>query len=93
MRRLFLLLTIVLSYIDIYAQNNNDLIIEHIENMAEKSEEEIYDYSELLERYWSITENPININSDDIDILSELSMRDKLKMFETNRDFLTSMNG
>lgn len=74
MRRLFLLLTIVLSYIDIYAQNNNDLIIEHIENMAEKSEEEIYDYSELLERYWSITENPININSDDIDILSELRL-------------------
>ncbi len=48
------------------------MIIKHIEKMSENSEEEYYDYSELLEAYWSIKENPININSDNIDQLAEL---------------------
>ncbi len=63
---------ISMLYIKIYAQTNNDLIIEHFEKMSENSDEEYSDYSELLESYWSITENPININSDDIDLLAEL---------------------
>ena len=40
--------------------------------MSENSEDEYSDYSELLESYWSIKENPININSDNIDQLAEL---------------------
>lgn len=57
---------------NIFCQVNNDLIIEHLEKMSENSEEEYCDYSELLETYWTITENPIYINSDDIDQLAEL---------------------
>ena len=73
MKRLFLLLIISLLQIINYAQtNNNDLIIEHLEKISENSEEEYSDYSELLESYWSIKENPININSDNIDQLAEL---------------------
>lgn len=55
-------------------QINNDLIIEHIEKMSEQSGEEISDYSELIEAYWSITENPININSEDIHQLAEFKL-------------------
>ena len=73
MKRLFLLLIISLLQIINYAQtNNNDLIIEHLEKISENSEEEYSDYSELLESYWSIKENPININSDNINQLAEL---------------------
>ena len=72
MKRLFLILIISVLYFNTYAQISNDLIIEHLEKMSENSEEEYSDYSELLESYWSITENPININSNDIDQLAEL---------------------
>ena len=72
MKRLFLLLIISLLQIINYAQTNNDMIIEHLEKMSENSEEEYSDYSELLESYWSIKENPININSDNINQLAEL---------------------
>ena len=58
MKRLFLILIISVLYFNIYAQTSNDLIIEHLEKMSEDSEEEYSDYSELLESYWSITENP-----------------------------------
>ena len=72
MKRLFLILIINVLYFNTYAQTSNDLIIEHLEKMSENSEEEYSDYSELLESYWSITENPININSNNIDQLAEL---------------------
>lgn len=73
MRKIFLLImTFTFSYS--LAQINNDLLIEHLELMAEDSGEEVNDYSELIETYWSITENPININSDDIDQLAELKL-------------------
>ena len=72
MKRLFLILIISVLHFNIYAQISNDLIIEHLEKMSENSEEEYSDYSELLESYWSITENPININSNNIDQLAEL---------------------
>ena len=72
MTRLFLLLITILFWINTHAQISNDLIIEHLEKMSENTGEEYSDYSELLESYWSISENPININSDDIDQLAEL---------------------
>lgn len=62
------------------AQVNNDLIIEQIERMTENSEDENVDYSELLETYWNITENPININSDEIDILAEFRFIDVFQL-------------
>lgn len=54
-----------------FAQVNNNLIIEQIERMSENSEDEINDYSELIETYWGFLDNPVNINSDDIDQLAE----------------------
>jgi hypothetical protein len=72
MKRLFLLLIINILCINSYAQISNDLIIQHLEKMSEDLGEEYSDYSELLESYWSISENPVNINSDDIDQLAEL---------------------
>ena len=54
-----------------FSQANNDIIIQHIERISENSEDEINDYSELIETYWNWLENPININSDDIDQLAE----------------------
>ena len=41
--------------------------IEYLEKMSENAGEEYSDYSELLESYWNISENPVNINSDNID--------------------------
>ena len=51
----------------------NQLLIEQIERLAEETEEEI-DYEELLDNYIFYSENPININSDDIVNLLELRL-------------------
>ena len=74
MKRLFLLLTISLLSVNIYAQINNDIIIEHFEKMSENSEDELTDFSELMESYWNLAENPININSDEIEQLADLKI-------------------
>lgn len=79
MRRLLLILIFNIIYLNIYAQINNDLIINHFEKMSESNEEESTDYSELLESYWNIMENPIDINSDDINMLAELKL---INMFQ-----------
>lgn len=74
MKKIFLLILTISIYTKCIAQVNNDLIIEHIERMSENSGDEISDYSELVEAYWSLLDNPININSDDIDRLAEFKM-------------------
>ena len=74
MKRLFLLLTISLLGVNIYAQINNDIIIDYFEKMSENSEEELTDFSELMESYWNLAENPININSDEIEQLADLKI-------------------
>lgn len=71
MSKYIVLLLLTFSSVYSYTQINNDLIIEQIERMTEGSEDEYNDYSELVETYWSLTENPINVNSDDIDQLAE----------------------
>ena len=72
MKRLLLVLLTIMLCIGTQAQVNNDLIIEHLEKMSENAGEEYSDYSELLESYWNISENPVNINSDNIDQLAEM---------------------
>ena len=79
MRQILLILIFNILCLNIYAQISNDLIIEHIEKMSEVMEEESTDYSELLESYWNIIENPIDINSDDINMLAELRL---ISMFQ-----------
>ena len=74
MKKIFLLILTISIYTKCIAQINNDLIIEHIERISENSGDEISDYSELVEAYWSLIDNPININSDDIDRLADFKL-------------------
>lgn len=62
MKRL-LIPILILCPMMIFAQNEitDDIIIEQIERMIENSEEEI-DFTELIENYWTICENKVNIN-------------------------------
>lgn len=50
----------------VFAQNTitDEVIIDQIERMLEDSEEEV-DYTELVENYWQIMDNKININNPD----------------------------
>ena len=71
MKIIFLLMMMFFICSDCISQINNDLIIEQIERMSENSNDEENDYSELIEAYWELLENPLNINGDDIDQLAE----------------------
>lgn len=59
-----------------FSQNEitDEIIIDQIERMMENSEEEI-DFTELIEEYWTICENKININNpDELNQLIELHL-------------------
>ncbi len=71
MKKSFIILMILNVAIYSHGQISNDLIIEQIERMTEGSEDEYNDYSELLEAYWSLMDNPININSEAINQLAD----------------------
>ncbi len=51
----------------------NDLLIEQVELLAEDSDDDI-DYKDLLENYIFFSENPIDINSEDVKQLVELHL-------------------
>ena len=51
----------------------NELLIEQVERLAEDSDEDI-DYEDLLDNYIFFSENPININSDEVMQLVELRL-------------------
>lgn len=51
----------------------NTLLIEQVERLAEDNEEEI-DYEDLLESYIFLSDNPVNINSDEVVRLVELRL-------------------
>ena len=51
----------------------NEMLIEQLERLAEDSDEDI-DYEELIENYIFYSENPINLNSDEIDQLLQLRL-------------------
>lgn len=80
MKKIFLIILISGVYTECIAQVNNDIIIEHLERMSENSGDDNSDYSELIEAYWSSLENPININSDEIDQLAEFKMLSILQL-------------
>ena len=71
MRKILPIFIFSISFQNVYCQHIDELIIEHIERMSENNEDENYDYSEIIESYWNIIENPININSDNIEMLAE----------------------
>lgn len=51
----------------------NELLIEQVERLAEDSDEDV-DYEELLESFIFFSENPINLNSDDVVQLMQLRL-------------------
>ena len=51
----------------------NQLLIEQVERLAEESEDDA-DFEELLDNYIFLSENPINLNSDEIEQLLELRL-------------------
>ena len=57
----------------ISAEALNELLIEQVERLAEDGDEDT-DYEELLENYIFFSENPININSDEIVELLQLRL-------------------
>ena len=63
MKRLFIPILIMLPCM-VFAQNNitDDIIINQIERMTENTDDEV-DFSELIDEYWTICENKININN------------------------------
>lgn len=65
MKRLLIPILILLPCM-VFAQNTitDEVIIDQIERMLEDSEEEV-DYTELVENYWQILDNKININNPD----------------------------
>lgn len=72
----FLIPLLIILPLTASAQNNitDEIIIDQIERMMEMSEEEL-DFSEIIEEYWTICENKININNpDDLNQLIELHL-------------------
>ena len=55
------------------AEALNELLIEQVERMAEDTDDDI-DYEELLDYYIFLSDNPINLNSDDMVRLVELHL-------------------
>ena len=76
MKRFLIPILLLMFPLTVFAQNSitDDLIIDQIERMIENTEDEV-DYTELIEEYWTICENKININnSDELNQLVELHL-------------------
>ena len=67
-----IVICILLTYsLNSFGQENNTLLEEIIEQIAEKSDEEL-DYAELYESLYHFAENPINLNNTTKEELREL---------------------
>lgn len=78
-KNIAILFCLILLTADIFAQTPDDAVLRMIESLAEDSDGET-DYNELVETYYSLTENKININSDDINILGEYKFLDHFQI-------------
>ena len=75
MKKLLIPILICLP-LSVWAQNSitDDIIIDQIERMIDDNDEDL-DYTELIDNYWEICENKININNpDEINQLIELHL-------------------
>ena len=75
MKRILIPLLIMIPCM-VFAQNSitDEIIIDQIERMVENTDDEV-DYSELIEEYWTICDNKININNpDELNQLIELHL-------------------
>jgi hypothetical protein len=74
----YILLVFILLMQSISLLGQNENIKSLLENLTEQSETE-FDYSDLLDAYTYILENPININSTETKELVELFLIDELQ--------------
>ncbi|NOU46957.1 MAG: hypothetical protein HOO86_07845 [Bacteroidales bacterium] len=70
---LFVTPTLIAQQVDSISNSLTKTLIDRIEQMSEDTEN-VYDYGELVDEYLYYVENPININSDKIEILRELKV-------------------
>lgn len=80
------LLVFILIASTLFAQNENIKSI--IENLTEQSETE-FDYSDLLDEFIYLQENPVNINSKESERLIELFLLDELQ-YQNIRQYIDS---
>lgn len=66
------------------AEALNELLIEQVERMAEDSDDDI-DYEELLDYYIFLSDNPINLNSDEVARLVELHLISAFQLEELKK--------
>ena len=71
MKKIIFTFGFVLLFFHGFGQDNNLLLEEIIENIAEENEEEL-DYSELYEALYYFAEHPINLNKTSKEELREL---------------------
>ena len=72
----FLIPILIMFPLTVFAQTSitDDIIIDQIERMLENTDDEV-DYTELIEEYWTICENKINVNNpDELNQLIELHL-------------------
>ena len=72
----FIIPILIMFPLTVFAQNSitDDIIIDQIERMLENTDDEV-DYTELIEEYWTICENKINVNnSEELNQLIELHL-------------------
>lgn len=72
----FIIPILIMFPLTVFAQNTitDDIIIDQIERMLENTDDEV-DYTELIEDYWTICENKINVNNpDELNQLIELHL-------------------
>ena len=71
MKKISFLFTFCLSFFNLFAQTNNDLLINHFEKMAEISEDELSDFSELLENAAKVLNALYTKWEDSVDVSSK----------------------
>ena len=66
------------------AEALNQLLIEQVERLAEDSDDDI-DYEDLLDNYIFLSDNPIDLNSDDVVRLAELHLISAFQLEEVKK--------
>jgi len=93
MKRLLIVILFLLFAVAAKAQINidtlnaealNQLLIEQVERLAEDSDDDI-DYEDLLDNYIFLSDNPIDLNSDDVVRLAELHLISAFQLEEIKK--------
>ena len=86
MKRAFLCYCLLASSLCLYAQEDNPAVWEFIESFVENLETEgSFDYDRLLEDLVYLSENPLDLNSDDLQLLVEFQFLTNIQLEALNR--------